>query len=295
MPDAQRPTRRHLALLGFLLKGELDAILSQTSFELPDASVDPSEAWRQASEARRRLPPLPAAELMPLPPELQDAAARVRERPAFRRYYERVAEYEFGLAPIGLLLTPQFAADADYVDEIAISLGDDLSLDRVFDFSMPSGRLTPPIVMGNAVIFSSSRLDLFASPVPQVVPSDSGGSTIKIEAESRPNLVQVAVLGQRLVLTNGVHKALALRKRGLDAIPCVWRHVGSADELGLPQANLDMFRPHVLGGERPALLADFTNAEVALELVQPATNQVLRVVVNVETMSVPLPIPAADT
>src|SRR5689334_7040320 len=119
MHEALRPTRRHRALVGFLLKVELDAILTQTSFELQDVRVNPGEVWRRASEARHRLLPSAPAALLPLPQELGDAAERVRQRPAFQRYYERVAEYEFALAPIDALLTPQFAVDADYINELA--------------------------------------------------------------------------------------------------------------------------------------------------------------------------------
>jgi hypothetical protein len=81
-------------------------------------------------------------------------------------YYERIAEYQFGLAPLAALLTPQFSADLDYVDALATSLGEELNPAIVFEFCMPTGRLTAPIVSGNTVLFSSNRPDLFASPVP---------------------------------------------------------------------------------------------------------------------------------
>jgi hypothetical protein len=73
-------------------------------------------------------------------------------------------------------------------------------------------------------------------------------------------------------------------------VPCVWRPIGTIEEVGLPQANFDMFKPSTVMGRRPALLGDFLNTDVAVDLVQPATNQVLRVVVNVESITVPLPL-----
>ena len=293
MENRDRPTRRHRVLLGFMLKAELDAVLRQTSFALTDPNAKAADVWRISREARGRLDPLAGANIEPLPVELEEPARLVRERSSYRLHYERVAEYEFGLAPIDALLTPQFSADTDYVDELASLLENDPSPSAVFDFSMPSGRLTPPIISANTVIFSSSRLDLFASPIPLVRPTDQGGYEITVEAQSRPNLLQVAVYKDRLILTNGVHKALALQRKGITTIPCVWRKVNAIDEVGLPQAGFEMFKMPVLEGSRPALVADFLNEAVSPTFVQPATNQVLRLAINVESFSVPLPFTAA--
>jgi hypothetical protein len=66
---AVRPTRRVAALLGFLLKAEVDAIFQQQPFETLDGA-NPLELWRQFDGNRQELRPLVPAAVEPLPKSL---------------------------------------------------------------------------------------------------------------------------------------------------------------------------------------------------------------------------------
>lgn len=283
-----RETRRHAGLLGFLLKAELDAMLRQNPIQLAEQSAGSTDQWRSCVEARNRLPALEGGQLLELPAGLIPAAERVRMRTEFARHYESFADYEFALAPINALLSPQWSADLDYVEELAARLPRELSEEDAFDFCMPEGHITEPIRSGNSVVFSSPRPDLIASPVPEVRRLDGGDYEVVIRASSRPNLLQVAVLDGRLILTNGVHKVLALHARGVASVPCVMRTVSSIEHVGFP-APLSMFSAAVVEGPRPALLIDFLADAISAPMLVASTLQVMRISIGVDALTIPTP------
>lgn len=202
-----RPTRRVGGLLGFLLKAEVDAIFQQQPFET-ESQQDPLELWRDFDRRRQSLPPLASGSVLPLPEGLSETVERIKARKTYIEHYESLADYSFVLAPVEALLTPQWFADFDYIDELLAGFGTELDLDQQLLFAMSEGKITEPIVAGNQVIFTSPRRDLHADPIPIVRETEGGEFGIVIRASSRPNYVQVAEINGRLLLTNGVHKVL---------------------------------------------------------------------------------------
>jgi hypothetical protein len=282
-----RPTRRVAALLGFLAKGEVYAIFQQLPYQPADPAADPLDFWRKSSDGRGRLPPLPEGQPVALPDAAAPAVEAVKQRPAFRRFYESVADYQFGMVPVAALLSPQWHADLDYVDELAGRLADAPDACALVRFAMPEGAITEPIVHGNQVVFTSPRPDLNVANVPDVRPTADGGLEIVMRASSRPNYLQVAVLEDgRLFLVNGVHKALALYRRGHRQIPCVWRKVHRLEEAGCNMQS-SMFGDPTFKGPRPARVLDFLDGRVAVPVVMPSTYQVIRVTALLEQFQVP--------
>jgi hypothetical protein len=53
-----KPTRNLSFILGFLAKGEVDAMFKQNPFEIP-STADPISLWRQSEIAVRSLQPTP--------------------------------------------------------------------------------------------------------------------------------------------------------------------------------------------------------------------------------------------
>jgi hypothetical protein len=231
-PQIDRPTRTIAALLGFLQKAEVDAIFKQQPFETIDAA-DPLVLWRELDEYRQHLLLPTSAEIKELPAALATAVTAVKARKTYKIHYEAVGDYSFVLAPIESLLSPQWYADLDYIDELCGRLGADPSLEEQFAFCMAEGRITQPIVVNNQVWFTSKRRDLFADRVPKVREVEGGEIEIVVRAASRPNYVQAAKVGEKLVLTNGVHKVCALHKLGQQFCPALLRTVNSFEELGL--------------------------------------------------------------
>jgi hypothetical protein len=280
-----KPMRNMRTLLGFLLKAEVDAIFKQQPFELPNGKSDPFDIWRTASETVRLLPPTPTAVEVSL---LEDdkAVRAIKSRPTFARYYESLDDYQFALVPIEALLAPQWAADLDYIEELSGQIDESASLEDLLGFTMAEGQVTQPIVFGTQVIFNSIRADLHAEPIPSVREVAPGEFEIVVRAVSRPNYVQVAVIGGRYLLTNGVHRVCALQLRGHTHVPCVLRRVGRLEETGL-NLQTTLFRPDLINGPRPAQVVDFLEPRVAATLKMRSMNQVLRVGIGIDLIRVP--------
>jgi len=283
---AARPTRRIAAVLGFLLKAEADAIFRQQPFETMDGA-DHLQLWREYEQNRQHLPPLTTGELSALPSSLNPLVEQVKARKTYREHYEAVADYSFMAAPVGCLLSPQWYADLDFIDEIASQLATEMSADQQLLFAMSEGRVTEPIVTGNQVYFTSPRRDLYAQPVPVVREVSAGEFEIVIRAASRPNYIQVAAIGERLLLVNGVHKVCALMKMGYENCMCVVRSAHNLAEVGLNPQQSSLFREPVFQSQRPALVADFLNPLTAAPLRMRAMFQVLQVATTVGTITVP--------
>jgi hypothetical protein len=211
----------------------------------------------------------------------------IKGRGTYKRYYEAVADYSFMAAPIASLLTPQWNADLDFVDEIACASSREMNIEQQLLFAMSEGKITEPIVTGNQVLFTSPRRDLFAHPVPTVRETGEGEFEIVVRAASRPNYIQVAVVQNRLFLTNGVHKVCALHKMGYSHCVCVVRQINDLAEAGVDQRQSSLFRDALFKSGRPALVTDFLNPLTAAPLKMRAMYQVLQVTFNVGAITVP--------
>src|SRR6267378_286280 len=100
MTATNKPFRNVRAILGFLLKGEVDAIFKQQPFELRDEKTDPAHAWRASFDAARIL-------------------KTVRSRKTFAKYYDAIDDHNFAMVPIKALLAPQWFADLDFIHELS--------------------------------------------------------------------------------------------------------------------------------------------------------------------------------
>ncbi len=277
-------TRRHALLLGHLTLAEADAHFAQLPIT-PVENATPAELWRQARQQRAILDAYEPGEVQPLPTEVEDAAAEVRRREAFARYYANQAEFEFAMVPIDSLLVPQAQADMEYVSELAYRLPDGPEPLADFAFAFPVGSLAEPMLTGQVVSFTSFGANMAANPVPTVQRRPDGSYDISVRATSRPNYVQVARYGGRLVLTNGVHKVLALRNRGRTRVSALVRMADRREELGL-NLNLSLHADASYLGARPPLVRDFL-AGVAVPVLWRSTYSVLRVLVQVDQFVVP--------
>jgi len=263
---AQKPSREVRALLGFLLKGEVDAIFKQQPFEFKSEGSDPAASWRASCDAVRSLLPTPTnAQIGFLSDTQLPIITEIKARRTFAKYYEAVDDYQFALVPIGALLAPQWFADLDYINELASGLSESATLDDLIRFAMAEGSITQPIISGNQVIFTSLRPDIHVDPIPTVREAQPGEFEIVVRATSRPNYVSVASIGGRLLLTNGVHHVCALFLRGFEGTPCVLRNLSRIEEAGL-DLRTSLFRPELLSGPRPAHVLDFLNQGVSVPL-----------------------------
>jgi hypothetical protein len=282
-----KPVRNAKLLLGFLLKGEVDAIFKQNPFEIPQPSGNAIQQWRKSQEAvAKLLPTPPATGVQSLDNGGPLVVDEIKSRATYKKHYESVADYQFVMVPANSLLAPQWLADMDYIEELARRISSSASVEEQIRFAMAEGVITEPIIAGNQVIFTSQGRDLHAEQIPSVRQLANGEFEIVVRASSRPNYVQAVEVGNRLLLTNGVHKVCALLLKGFTHVPCVLRRISRVEEAGL-NLQSTMFRPELLGGLRPAQVIDFLNEDVAVSIWMRSAHQVLTVSLGIGMLLVP--------
>jgi hypothetical protein len=277
--------REHALLLGFLTKGEADAIFAQNPLRLR-TGISLSAAHQEARAGLAGLQAYAAGTAAPLPAALATLAQEVRERDLYKKEYEAKADYVFASLEIDSLLAPQMNIDLEYVQELADRLPTDPNDADDFAFSFPTGEIAEPIVKGNTVVFTSHAPNIAVSAVP-VLRRTSQGFAVMFEAKSRPNYVMVARVNGRLILHNGVHKVLALRARGRMRTFAVMHDLQQQSQLGLGQGGLSMFaEANYTQSGRPPLVKDFVGP-AAVSVLTRATVNVYRLMAQTEEVVAP--------
>jgi hypothetical protein len=287
MASTNRPSRSGRAILGFLLKGEVDAIFKQQPFELENDNSDPAHCWRASCGAIRALSAGPSDAQIGLLDETKLPIIKtIRTRKTFAKHYDAIDDHHFAMVPINALLSPQWFADLDYINELASQIPENASTEDLIRFTMTEGTITEPIISGSQVVFTSLRPDIYADQIPTVREVDHGEFEIVVRACSRPNYVSVASIGGRLLLLNGVHHVCALSLRGFVHVPCVLRSVSRIEETGL-NLQTSLFRPELMAGPRPAHVLDFLDDRVAVPLRMRSMYHIMRIGIGVELIRIP--------
>jgi hypothetical protein len=222
-------------------------------------------------------------ELSELPEKLKQLAAEALTDPGLQRNY--------ALTPISIewieldrLVIFQKQINLAFVDQLVAQLVEDPDAKRIFDFALPyKQRNDPPVAFGQQAdgtwIFKSISNDFRILNAELLEPGqiaglDAGGVPVKVVALSvgyGSNYLTALSVEGRLVLTNGSHRAYALRAAGQTHAPCLVQHVSRRDEL------------RVLVGDNHALV---TQSETFLETTRPPLfkdyfDEQLRMIVNV--------------
>jgi hypothetical protein len=231
------PLRAGRALVGFDEDGtgpQCAAVAARAPIE-PEPAVDPYVPDALAAHVRRLAPTEPAASLLASGwvPRIVDLTQVIAARRTVRA-------------------DPDPRVDALCRDDIAALAAVTLPLpaDDRLPISYDARR--------NAFVIASPNTNLRVTG-----PAAGLGFTVAIEA----SLMQVALAGDRAVLRDGYHRAVALLARGITRVPALVRRADVVDGAELP-AN-------VLLGDRPPLLPDYLNDAVAADVELPATQKVI--------------------
>jgi hypothetical protein len=71
-------------------------------------------------------------------------------------------------------------------------------------------------------------------------------------------------VGNRLLLTTGLHNVCAMIPKGYTHVPCLLCRASRVEESGLNLQQTSLLRPNLLGGPRPAQVIDFPDEAVAV-------------------------------
>jgi len=120
---------------------------------------------------------------------------------------------------------------------------------------------------------------VFSSPDPNLRISGQFGRPIQPGVNAfgfvvavAASMLQVISYHGRYLLRDGYHRAYGFLSRGITRVPALVREVATFDALGLPMGLLpqDAFL-----GDRPPLLVDYLNDEVAADVVMPVTQKAI--------------------
>jgi hypothetical protein len=247
--------------------------------------------WQQASKVVRQLDPLEVKSQpvgsTPLPDNIRAAADAELEDPAVRRSIG-LLPYSWAWVALDQLIVWQRYINLAFAAELRDRLPLHPTPKDLLDFS--AGRLgaQPPLRIcgrgGNAFTFSSVSNDLRVTDVVPLDPDCIRG----FEPHGRASCVVAVFVGysincmisvrmnNRLLLTNGTHRAYALLSRGITHAPCIVRHVSSADDLdlaALPRGNEPA--ENLFAAPRPPLLKDFFDERLTTHFAAPTRTYLL--------------------
>jgi hypothetical protein len=235
------------------------------------------EIMRAWAETQPRVQALVAAEaglpdtikIMPVPTGLQPLVNSYTADPLFQRQFQLPATVAFVEAD--KLVAYQRPVNLDHVERIVRRLGLDPSPEAVLRLCVSPQREMEPIQhleLGAAAhSFSSPNSDIrFLGAflkrdlnADDLGVAEQGGvpvaAVIAFVGYGTP-MVNALKVGDRVVLNNGFHRVVALRRLGVEQIPVVLQHVSNPQlELGPELGGLSS--TYLLQHPRPALVKDF--------------------------------------
>ena len=278
---------------------------ARTNAVRPKSSASLADEWRAAAAIVRDLERKEAGRadhppILPFPVKGHERLlAEFLDNPLVRHGFNLVPS-EVAFVELDRLVVSQKHIDLVHARRIAKNLGPNPGSERVFRACLAPDGPQPPVTWASEgegrYVFVSASNDLRYLGVMSMesrhikglpAPGDLVG-VIGMAVGFGSNFLSVIHAENRLILHNGSHRAYALRKLGLERVPCIVQHVSSRDELEMvasPEVrrNADLY----LKEARPPLLADYFHPGIHTVMrVRPRLRQIT-VRVNVDESYVP--------
>jgi hypothetical protein len=240
------------------------------------------------------------SKLDPLPSDVLEAAETALRDPVATRCFGFLPRH-WSLIDLDQLVIWQKYIDCDFADSLSTRLTGKMGSEELLRiatgqyFEQPEVQIMP--LGGNYFSFSSSSSDLrvlgAASLDPQNVqgyqPFGRTSAVLGVFIGYGVNYMLAVHMSNRLLLTNGTHRAYALRALGITHVPCVVIDVSRPEDLDLvdlpgPNEQIEWF----FTTERPPLLRDFFDERLYKEITVPPTNHLVRVELKLEQTRAPV-------
>jgi len=265
---------------------EDEAVAFQRDYCLPPTNSTTASLTAAWNEARARIQPLRGTldpDLRPLSQDGQRVAGEISGAPNFTLVFGNAPLIFASLKVDGLLAVQKFV-DCNFTDELAAP--DSTNEGEVLRFCMRANPIDIPMVGQDGQVTFSSPYSQNLVPA-SLTFNQISESEIQVIATiiSRPNYMQVAQIGNMFVLTNGYHRAVALKKAGHERIPCIVRGYADLNAAGLPPPGF--FDMGHLSSPRPPLVADLIEPTSLARLEVRAKNHILRVGLQVGQFDAP--------
>lgn len=263
---------------------------------------DLAREWRQAHDHVRELELAEAGladqpDLRPIPEHMKLLAEVEMARQAIKQSL-RFTRYDWSLVELDRTVVFQKSINLGFVRELSVTLPEFPTDDDSFRLSLGQGRQLPPVHMirlpDSTYLFSSASADVRVLEVTPLDPSLVQGypiagypsALIGVFVGFGINVISGIHARNRVILTNGSHRAYALRARGVTHIPCLVSKVTRDDELDLiapPEVkkDLDLY----LKAPRPPLFKDYFNPRLGKVVQVHRNNRLLQVHVTCQQLA----------
>lgn len=210
-------------------------------------------------------------EVKPLSRKLQAHVKKLTLLPSFQASFPAVP-VSFGMVELDKLIVSQQHITQSSVQKMTRALKMPLSETALAELCLP---LTPDssgfgvaLEENGRYVFASDTHDARFLGAKLVKPSDIRGyavgghvqAVLALNVGFTTNVLNVVRFGQRMVLNNGYHRAVALRKLGITHAPCLIQVCGHWEEVGLAASQEVYHNASVyFTAPRPPLLRDYAN------------------------------------
>lgn len=234
--------------------------------------------WMEAISERSKLDPMPKVEDIrtDIPPEATSYLENYLNSPAAAALTANHGQVTFAYVPVRALVTPLVFIDGEYLEGLKPEL-QSTGVADVVKFCLPSVgavqvRTVTDMTM-RSVMFLSSLKTLSVSPISvRQVPQ---GTEVRFVIGANISMVLVSMVGDRLIIRNGIHRAYLLATLGLQEIPCI---LVKEDVIpSLLTAAYPSFVPQVLMLRRPPLITDYADPRLTLTAPLQRTNKMIRI------------------
>lgn len=291
-------TQTEIYLLGHGALGQFldfidDAVIKGTDFDLASLTAE----WRAAIEYYQHLETREAGIALQgshraLDPAYQPWAAQLQSLPEFRHTFD-IVPTTFGMVELDRLIVSQRSVTREHIESLRASVAPTPDAAAIFRLCHPVDAPLPPVTAqrlgSRRFVFSCNSSNLRAAGVSLLpagapdhashVPFGVGGAGVRVGFGT--NFLNVVRVGRRHLLSNGYHRALALRALGVTHVPCVIQSASHVDELRLTVGDRVADDPeYYLESARPPLLGDFADPRLARHL--PIRKMVRRITIDVE-------------
>jgi len=208
---------------------------------------------------------------------------------------------EVALVELDRLVVYQHHIDLTYVRLLERELGTSPSEEQIFRTALMHDHPRPTVKWsrsgGNRFVFISPSNDVRFLGAMSLKASNITGcghpgelaGVVGLAVGFGSNFLNAIYVENRLILTNGSHRAYTLRKLGITHVPCIIQHVSLREKLEVVAASTVLDNPdYYLKHPRPSMLMDYFNPK--LHKVMPVRRQLRQVTIKfvVEEINVPM-------
>jgi hypothetical protein len=236
-----------------------------------------------------------------LDPEVIPQRDRLLANEAFRRSIE-VVPIDVKMVELDRLVVPQKYINLSNVQSVQRDFAADASPKSIFEICMPMQYPRDSVrclrTNNDTFVFVSRShdlrfLDVSLLDASQIADDPTRGvvaSGVGIMVGYSCNCVVAMEVQNRLVLVNGTHRALALRRLGYTHAPCVIQKISRPEERMLVGPSLLNRNPaEFLNNPRPIVLKDFLDPRLHVKVHLTRRVRQVKVSFSVETLDAPVP------